>query len=194
MMLPSGNDAATLIAQNLGACLHFTQTGQHALLHELRSLDLCEDEASHGLYEGLFVREMNRLAYSLRLGNTTFHNPHGGALHQNTSTAKELCLLTAAAAQRPLFMTVAAARHHSCRGQYCPRFSKVLKSRVLYWLNTNDLLAHDACLAGKTGQTSSAGGCLATLFSTSRGPAVIVVLGCARDDRFRDTLQVFHAL
>ena len=52
LMLPSGNDAAMVLAENLGAVLFFDKTGEKSLISgthlfikiEIRSIDLTEDK------------------------------------------------------------------------------------------------------------------------------------------------------
>jgi len=58
MMLPSGNDAANVLAENLGACIYYDRLGEVHLLFgnswvikvDLKSLDLTEDTWNIKIY------------------------------------------------------------------------------------------------------------------------------------------------
>jgi hypothetical protein len=57
-MLPSGNDAATVLAENMGACVYYERLGEGHLLVgkyrvikvDLKSLDLTEDTFNIKIY------------------------------------------------------------------------------------------------------------------------------------------------
>ena len=76
LMLRSGNDAATAIAEHVG-----------------------------GSEEG-FVHMMNEKAQMLGLTNTQFMNPHGLDVEGHYSTANDLAKLTAYALKNPIFKTI----------------------------------------------------------------------------------------
>ncbi len=42
-MLPSGNDAAVVLAENFGCLLYFESIGQSKLFEEIHSVDVTED-------------------------------------------------------------------------------------------------------------------------------------------------------
>ena len=66
--------------------------------------------------------------------------------------------------------------------------SKSINFREADWMNTNRLLWKSNYIGGKTGQTVSAGNCLANVYGGSGVNFFIVVLGCSsREDRFLDT-------
>ena len=66
-MLPSGNDAATALAENLGACIYYDRLGEAHLLVgkiwiiqvDLKSLDLTEDTGNIKIYTEQFIKIMN---------------------------------------------------------------------------------------------------------------------------------------
>ena len=70
MMLPSGNDAATVLAENLGACSYYDRLGEAHLLVgkyriiqvDLKSLDLTEDTWNAKIYTEQFIKIMNSTA------------------------------------------------------------------------------------------------------------------------------------
>jgi len=67
LMLPSGNDAALVLAENLGAVLYFDKSGNKELIEckffviqvEIRSIDLTEDYDSVKHYMQEFINYMN---------------------------------------------------------------------------------------------------------------------------------------
>lgn len=77
LMLPSGNDCANVLAENLGALLFFDKMGEKNMLNGLKSIDLSEDYSNIRLYTDTFVRFMNSIARELNMKNTLFSNPHG---------------------------------------------------------------------------------------------------------------------
>lgn len=84
-MLPSGNDAATVLAENLGACIYYDRLGESHLLVgncwlikvDLKSLDLTEDTWNIKLYNEQFVKIMNNVAKEIGMKDTFYVNPHG---------------------------------------------------------------------------------------------------------------------
>jgi serine-type D-Ala-D-Ala carboxypeptidase (penicillin-binding protein 5/6) len=80
LMLRSGNDAATAIAEHVG-----------------------------GSVEG-FAEKMNQLAKKLGLKNTNFSNPHGLDHEQHYSSAHDMAILTAYALKNPVFREIVATK------------------------------------------------------------------------------------
>ena len=111
----------------------------------------------------IFLDIMNRTARDLGMTDTTYTDPSG---YQPTtaSTARDQLILLRAALRSPTL-----ARIMGLRSARLPVAGEVR--------NTNSLLGHDGFAAGKTGSTSSAGGCL--VFRVVRGGQVLdgVVLG-----------------
>jgi serine-type D-Ala-D-Ala carboxypeptidase (penicillin-binding protein 5/6) len=110
-----------------------------------------------------FVRLMNETADALGMTDTTYTDPSGFAA-STVSTARDQLLLLRAALRSSELTGVMGSR------------SAVLPvaGRVH---NTNRLLGRDGFVAGKTGSTSAAGGCL--VFRVTRGGLVMdgAVLG-----------------
>jgi D-alanyl-D-alanine carboxypeptidase (penicillin-binding protein 5/6) len=75
LMLPSGNDAAVVIAEEIGA----------------KMMDLLPRAKKVGKNPMLcFVEEMNRTSHFLGLRSTKYANPHGLAVKGNKSTAHDI--------------------------------------------------------------------------------------------------------
>ncbi len=69
-MLPSGNDAALVLAENIGACIYYDRLGESHLLVgnclvikvDLKSLDLTDDTWNIKIYMEQFVKIMNSVS------------------------------------------------------------------------------------------------------------------------------------
>ncbi len=188
MMLPSGNDAATAIAEHVSGDV------------------------------STFVDRMNDQATDLGLTDTHFVNPHGLDPVAETvmcetalltdpscahySTAHDVALLSAYAMDIPLLAEIAAtqivfADWLGIDGE--------MKNRT--FCNANLFLRHPRCgppieyegINGlKSGDTPLAGACLSTVATNSLGDAlVVVVLGSANNDslegdRYSDTITLLN--
>jgi D-alanyl-D-alanine carboxypeptidase (penicillin-binding protein 5/6) len=110
-----------------------------------------------------FVALMNRTAQELGMTDTTYTDPSGFAT-STVSTARDQLLLLRAALRSPML-----ARAMGTSSAVLPVAGRVR--------NTNSLLGRDGFVAGKTGSTSAAGGCL--VFRVVRGGRVMdgAVLG-----------------
>lgn len=78
-MLPSGNDAACVLAEYFGQYLYeikWTKANQ-ATDEKRRVIDPTK----------YFINEMNKYARALKLENTVYANPHGLGNNNNKSTA-----------------------------------------------------------------------------------------------------------
>lgn len=58
LMLPSGNDAAIVLAENCGCLLHYENIGEKTMLEEMHSVDITDDPLV-SKYNRLFLKEMN---------------------------------------------------------------------------------------------------------------------------------------
>lgn len=94
LMLPSGNDCANVLAENLGALLFFDKMGEKNMLNGLKSIDLSEDYSNIRLYVDTFVRYMNNIAKEFGMKNTLFTNPHGLSIREQFSTAEDMATLS----------------------------------------------------------------------------------------------------
>lgn len=152
LMLPSGNDAATCLAEGIGSVL-------------IQTKGLNQKEFNS---ESVFVAEMNSLAENLGLEHSKFRNPTG--LVGCKSTAKEINLLATHALRLGTFRTIVRSQGH-CIGV---RGSSGFR-RELRWLNTNKLL--EAGFDGlKTGTTLQAGACLAASLHSNGAHLVVTIL------------------
>lgn len=168
MMLPSGNDAANVLAAEAGRALE-------------------DDPETAGVQE--FVAEMNRQAQILGMDDTHFANPDG--LHQDDhySTLGDLAVLGTLALEDPVLMQYAGTAHETVQMESGAKQWKNTNALI----NPESPYYCPYAIGLKTGQTPSAGSCLLSAFQYEERTLVIGVFGCPEeDDRFPDTLQLFN--
>lgn len=170
MLLPSGNDAAYVLAVEAGRLLG-------------------DSEASAAEATAVFVAEMNAQAKLLGMTATHFANPDGIHEDNHYTTFHDLAILGSLALEDPVLM-----RYAHVASDTVP-----LTGGTKEWKNTNALLHEDSeyycpyAIGLKTGQTPTAGSCLLSAFEYEGTTLVIGVFGCPEvEDRFADTLQLFN--
>ncbi len=128
-----------------------------------------------------FVDRMNARAQELGCENTHFMNPHGYHDSQHYTSAWDLYLITEAALEHPMFMTVCDASSHTVPA------TNLSEERQLN--NTNFLIRsgrdyYNADVHGvKTGSHSQAGNCLVTTAQHARMDLLCVILGAEREQK-----------
>ena len=173
MLLPSGNDAAYLLACEAGRVIKN------------------DPSASVSAAVQAFMSQMNAQAQTLGMTGTHFVNPDG--IHENDhyTTFGDLAILGKLSMENETIMQYAAT----------PKDQVVLHGETIDWKNTNALVdpATDYycpyAIGLKTGQTPSAGSCLLSAFQKDGQTLLIGVFGCPEEeDRFDDTLQLFNQI
>jgi serine-type D-Ala-D-Ala carboxypeptidase (penicillin-binding protein 5/6) len=172
LLLPSGNDAATAMAE------HFGRRFSKAEVSKI------SDAQAHEL----FVDEMNRVAKELGLEHTVFKNPHGLSAAGHHSSAHDLAKLARIASQSELFREVTSTRQHAAalvnQGGY---------KRNVIWKNTNQLLTMEGFSGVKTGTTDGAGACLVSRGKRGEHDLIVVVLGStSADGRYVDSKNLYR--
>ena len=125
-----------------------------------------------------FVDRMNAKAKELGCENTHFMNPHGYHDSQHYTSAWDLYLITKAALEHPMFMTICDASSHTVPA------TNMSDERQLN--NTNFLIRsgreyYNADVHGvKTGSHSMAGNCLVTTAQHASMDLLCVILGADR--------------
>ena len=172
MLLPSGNDAAYILAEAAGRAMH----GEKA------------KEISTETAVKRFVEEMNAQAKLLGMTGTNFANPDGIHSDNHYTTYKDLAILGTLVQGDPIIRKYASTAN----------MTVTLSSGSVTWKNTNELVNPNsqyycAYATGlKTGQTPMAGSCLLTSFEYRGQTLLVGVFGCPQpEDRFPDTLQLF---
>ncbi len=173
MLLPSGNDAAYILAAEAGRAMYGEKANS-----------VSTDDAIKR-----FVKEMNDQAKLLGMNGTNFANPDGIHSDSHYSTYADLAVLGTLVLADPIIMKYAAVSS----------MDVTLQSGSVNWHNTNAIIDPDSeyycslCTGLKTGQTPMAGSCLLSAFEYRGRTLLIGVFGCKEvDDRFPDTLQLFN--
>ncbi|CAK60450.1 unnamed protein product (macronuclear) [Paramecium tetraurelia] len=164
LMLPSGNDAATLIAQAIGTIILFYEADKR-LDSKLIDIEQMSAEGhyynvelkSHQCPIEIFISKMNHYSTLMGQQNTQFACVHGLANEDNYSSCHDIVLL-------------------SLECMKYDTFQQPLYNQKSYeWKNTNKLL--DKGFFGiKTGVTDSAGPCLASAYRSNEMEYYIIVV------------------
>lgn len=173
MILPSGNDAAYILACQAGRVIK----GNSNL------------SASAAVQA--FMSKMNAKAKEAGMTGTNFVNPDGIHDSNHYTTFADLVILG------KLSMEDATIMEHAIT----PIKLVQLHGESIEWKNTNQLVNPAKpyycpyAIGLKTGQTPSAGSCLLSAFRKDGQELLIGVFGCPEEeDRFDDTLQLFNQI
>ena len=173
MLLPSGNDAAYILAAEAGRAMYGEKANS-----------VSTDDAVKR-----FVKEMNDQAKLLGMTGTNFANPDGIHSDSHYTTYADLAIMGTLVMADPIIMKYAAVSS----------LDVILQSGSVTWHNTNAIIDPNSeyycslCTGLKTGQTPMAGSCLLSAFEYRGRTLLIGVFGCKEvDDRFPDTLQLFN--
>ena len=173
MLLPSGNDAAYILAVEVGR-----------MIEDNKKLHYSDAAIA-------FVDEMNRQAKELGMTGTHFVNPDGIHKVNHYTSYQDLTKIAQLALENPTIL-----KYASKSIDYVTFYSGEERK----WENTNALINPESkyycpyAVGLKTGQTPGAGACLLSAFQYQGRTLVIGVFGCPKiDDRFTDTLQLFNA-
>lgn len=165
MLLPSGNDAATAIAEYFGRLIKEKSTPTQRVDAKDHRVVLKNPST-----QKLFVNEMNKNAKLLGLTQTAFANPHGLNNYYNKSSASNVARLSSIAMGDSNFRAVVGCRTHTCKGM-----DKNGEDKRWTWTNTNRLL-EKGYNGVKTGVTQCAGPCLVSSVVDDEGRYLIFVL------------------
>lgn len=166
LLLPSGNDAATAIAEHCGEA--YRQDGDP------------EPPA------GVFVAQMNRQAEAWKLAQTKYFDPHG--LGKNHASPANLAQIAWHAMQNETFREIVETRRYECSA-----FNAKDEQRAVVWTSTNRLLEIEGYEGIKTGTTTAAGNCLVSRGRRNKDSLIVVVLGStSTDGRYVDTRNLYR--
>ena len=171
MLLPSGNDAAYVLAAAAGR-------------------EICGQPNADAMYAvTVFMDEMNRQAGEVGMTDSHFVNPDGIHSDEHYMSMADLALLGQLSIDNETVLKCAKIN----------RKIVDLQDGAYVWKNTNELtnpLSKYYCpyaVGLKTGQTPSAGSCLLSGFVTPERKLVIGVFQCEKtEDRFADTLYLLN--
>lgn len=172
MLLPSGNDAAYVVAAAAGRIIAGDEKSP-------------ADRAVE-----VFVQEMNRQAEELGLTGTHFENPDGYHADGHYSCPADLAVIGSLALENEVISRYVRCRSDSVRfasGETCT------------WTNTNRLLKPEseyycpAAVGLKTGYTKQAGYCLLAAFDTETGPLLVGIFGSENKySRYADAVTLME--
>lgn len=171
MLLPSGNDAALVLAAAVGRVLAGDKntTAREAV--------------------ALFVEEMNRAAEAVGMKDTHFANPHGYHAEDHYSCPEDLGLMAALALEEPLIRQTVALSEATVTAK---------TGQIHTWSNTNRLMRPESgiycpeALGLKTGYTDAARYCLLAAFGEER-PLVVGVFGSGdSESRYETALELYR--
>ncbi len=171
MLLPSGNDAAYLLACEAGRIIR-------------KDPDLSAVSAVEA-----FMERVNLHLEAMGMTGTHLVTPDGIHKANHYTCFADLIAIGKKVMENPIIMQYTSE----------PRKELVLHGETLVWKNTNALINPDSdyycpyALGLKTGYTSAAGNCLLSAFRVGSRELIIGVFGCSvSSDRFDDTLQLFN--
>ena len=172
MIIPSGNDAAYVLAVNAGKAI----SGDP---------DISAKEAFD-----VFVAEMNRQAQQFGMINTHFVNPDGMSADGHYTCMHDLLIMAKLALNTPLILEAAQTQ----------RMRAIFPSgHYAEWVNSNLLLDPNStyycadAIGLKTGSTSTAGKCLLSAFLHEDRILIVCVMGCPKNvTRYQDTLTLYE--
>lgn len=173
MLLPSGNDAAYMLACEAGRVIK-------------ENPNLSASAAVQA-----FMVQMNTQAKAVGMTGTNFVNPDGIHDGKHYTTFADLAILGKLSMENKTIMEHAIT----------PKKLVQLHGETIEWKNTNALVNPATpyycpyAVGLKTGQTPSAGSCLLSAFRKDGQELIIGVFGCPEEeDRFDDTLQLFNQI
>lgn len=174
MMLPSGNDAAYVLA---------AEAGREAAKDSGLSASAAVER---------FMREVNGQLRVNRLTGTQFTNPDGYHEYGHYTNMADLAVMAKLVMENEIIMKYAGLPHLDM---------KFVSGQTHEWKNTNWLLHPESefycpyAIGLKTGQTPTAGSCLLSAFEVEGKRYVIGVFGCPEiEDRFCDTLMLLDQI
>ena len=167
LLLKSGNDAAYMIAAQIGHKMDESLTGQAAI--------------------DLFCRKMTEKAKALGCTNTTFLNPDGIDKKGHQTTANDLLKISLYALKHPLIAEIVATEKVT---------TTFASGQTKTWQNSNKLLpggayAYSGACGMKTGTTGEAGNCLISCATRDGRTVLCIVLGAKTDKlRYEESIEL----
>lgn len=179
LMLPSGNDMATALAEHFNE--RFELPGEE-----------CPASLRTAVYQtrSRFIAEMNRTAKRLGMANTQYRSAlgDGGSATDPTTTARDLLVLTRAGMGREAFRKVVSTAVYEAPIKLADG-----GERMGRWENTNELLKWTNYDGVKTGTTVTAGACLVASGQHEGRHLYLVLLGSSGSAaRYVDARNLFR--
>ena len=141
--------------------------------------------------EEAFVQKMNEKAAALGMVNTHFTNACGLHAAEHYSTCRDIAVLLTYALKNDTFREVFTASRYSVQPTHAQPEGFPFRSSL--FANTDGAFSGGKILGGKTGYTSDAGLCLASL-AEKDGVEYILVTAGAQGDHHTDPYHIEDAL
>lgn len=174
MLLPSGNDAAYVLAAAAGRKIADNQ------------------ELSAKKAVAVFVEEMNRMGEEVGLANSRFSNPDGYHGEEHHSCPGDLATIGELALGDPIIARYMGLQQDTVT---------FVSGETITWYNTNRLLNPESawyCASAvgmKTGYTQEAGYCLLAAFEREGGHILVGIFdGENKLSRYTDAVTLFQAV
>lgn len=173
LLLPSGNDAAYVLAAYTGRKLS-------------SSADISTQEAIQ-----TFITEMNKKAAFLGATNTHFLSPDGYDADGQYTTAKDLSIFASACLQNEILQPIMKSHKVS---------ETLISGEDVYYTNTNELLNPDSTFFNKnviglkTGSSDHAGYCVISAATENGHTYLCVVMNSSKKGRFVDSQKIYEAI
>ena len=174
MLLPSGNDAAYVLAAAAGRKI------------------ADKDDLSAKKAVVAFVEEMNRMAAEVGLANSRFANPDGYHAEKHYSCPGDLATIGELALEDPIIAKYIGLRQDTVT---------FVSGETITWYNTNRLLNPEsawyceAAVGMKTGYTQEAGYCLLAAFEKEEGHILVGIFdGENKLSRYTDAVTLFDTV
>ena len=172
MLIPSGNDAAYVLAAAAGRVI-----GENP--------DLEGTEAV-----AVFLEEMNRMGQEIGMVNSHFVNPDGYHAEDHYMCPKDVALVGALAVENPVILRYAGRQQDSVTFQ---------SGEHIAWYNTNHLINPESpyfvpeAVGLKTGYTDEAGHCLLGAFRTEERTVLVGIFGAEKPyQRYADARDLYR--
>lgn len=169
LLLKSGNDAAYIIAAQIGHKMDPSVSGQAAI--------------------DLYCQKMTERAAELGCTNTTFLNPDGIDKKGHQTTANDLLKIALYAWEQPFIQETVATSQLT---------TTLVSGQTKTWQNSNKLLsggayAYNGACGMKTGTTDGAGNCLVSCATRDGRTVLCVLLGAEKDSlRYSETVELLN--
>lgn len=184
MTIPSGYSTANI---QIGEVLTVEQLLELLLVHSANDSANLLAEYAGGSIDS-FVSMMNTKVNELGLTDTHFTNPYGLQEDNHYTTSHDLAVIMQYCLKNETFRKIS--------GQASCAIPATNKSEPRKYSSTNELLIagsrnyYPYLIAGKTGYTSKAGGCLVSVAYNNNLELISVILNS--NDRFGDTKKLFN--
>lgn len=172
LMLPSANDAATVIAKHYGGSTEE------------------------------FAKLMNNKAKELGALNTHFANPHGLHDENHYTTATDLAIITKYAMQNETFRTIVGTKKYEIQPtnkksetRYFTNLNKMLYCSTSSQININGKWIsplYDGTIGVKTGYTPEAGNCLVSYVEKNDTRLIAVAMNGVSLEMYEDAHNLFN--